>query len=87
MAQLTTQQKQPILHDTVQYLGRNRTHPPGGRPTVIALINAIDQELEAGEGNLATRIPAGEIRDWALANLPIVRDVIIRTSRRRREVL
>ncbi len=47
----------------------------------------VDDVLEDSEAEIVQTVPAGDVRDWLIANAEVGRSMVIRIMAKRREVL
>lgn len=87
MAQLDAAAKNKILKVLVREWSRDHTSIPFPRPQVETVITFADEEAEASDTSLVTRVPAGDQRQFLIDNPTITRRLKELIERTRKETL
>jgi len=87
MAVLPDGDRQEIHAQVMRDFSRTRTQTPILKVELRALVNFMDAQLESAEAAIFSALPAGDGKDWLLANQSVGRELLARIERKRREVL
>jgi hypothetical protein len=68
-------------------LSQSGVPTPLSKDDIRLLINFMDVQLDSAETSIFAALPAGDGRDWLLANPGLGRELLARIERERREVL
>jgi hypothetical protein len=68
-------------------LSRYNIETPISKVNFLALVNYLDNNLETFEASAVAGLPAGDGKNWLLANASIARRLVVMIADRRREVL
>lgn len=87
MVQLSEAQKDEVAAEVHRTLSRQFLDFPASKSQVRTFVDWSDQSLEVADADLVVRIPAGPLRDFAIANPATARTVVRDVLDKRIEVL
>ena len=87
MPSLSQDQIMDVRATVMERYSSIRAEIPMSKSQLAALLTIIDSELNTSEISIVTTVPAGDARDWLIANDTIGRDLMVETETMRRDVL
>jgi hypothetical protein len=87
MATLPSGSIDKIWADFMRRYSSRRSEIPVTKNQLRAFVVIVDDELEDCEIAIVQAIPAGDIRDWLIANDEVGRDMMTLVENERREML
>ena len=87
MAALPDNDRRDIWAQAMADLSRTHTQIPISKTDLRSLINFMDSELDSAESSIFAALPAGDGKNWILANPDLGRELLTRIESKRREVL
>lgn len=87
MATLPSGDVDAVWIEFMKDYSRQKKALPVTSDKIRSFILGIDAELEQAESSLVQSLPAGDTKDWVLANSEVGRDLLTRVAGKRREVL
>ena len=87
MAVLSDGDREEVWGTAMSDFSRTGIQTPILKTELRALVNFMDVQLESAEAAMFAALPAGDGKDWLLANRDLGRELLARIERKRREVL
>ena len=87
MAQLPSENVDQVWQSVMSEFSSLRAVIPIDKHQLKALLELIDEELESAEVSIIQALPAGDGKDWLIANPAIGRGLMLDVLGKRKEVL
>jgi len=87
MATLSSGSIDKIWAEFMSIYSSRRDEIPVSKNQLRSFVVIVDGELETAEIAVVQAVPAGDIRDWLIANDEVGRDMMTMVENERREVL
>ncbi len=76
-----------VRADVMSDCSSNRQEIPITKSQLGALVAVVDSQQNSSEIAIIATVPAGDGRDWLIANTRVSRDIIVKTEAERRDTL
>lgn len=87
MASLPSANVDELWVQFMKALSRVKRPIPVTNDKIRGFIVDVDAALEQAELDVVAGLPAGDIKDWLIANQDIGREIMLRVEQKRKEVL
>jgi len=87
MANLLDADRLDLWAEVMTDFSKTNISTPLTKTDLRNLINYLDEELAATEVSVLAGIPAGDGKDWLVANNDLGRELMARVQRKRRETI